>query len=86
MLKPLHDNVILKKENEENRTKSGIILSSSAAQSPCASVIAIGPDVEESLLTIGCRVLYNEMKAMNTRVDGEDYIVIRDKEIAAVIE
>lgn len=86
MLIPLQDNVILEKFQEENKTRSGIILSAAPANSPVAKVLAVGPEVKESLLQAGVHVLYAQDKAMTASADGKEYLIVRSKDIAAIVE
>lgn len=86
MLKPLHDYVLLQKEKEENQTTtaSGIILTSGKEKSKLAVVANIGSDVKEAGYVVGDKVLYKEYSGTTVKVDGEEYIVIKDEDIIAV--
>lgn len=86
MLKPLHDYVLLKKEEVEKTTASGIILTSGKEQSKLAIVEAIGKDVEDAGYKVGDRVLYREYAGTNMKVDGKEFIVIKDEDIIACEE
>lgn len=86
MLKPLHDYVLLKKEQEEKTTASGIILTSGKEKSKLAKVAAIGTGVKNHEYKIGDKVLYKEYSGTTMKVDDEEYIVIKDEDIIAVNE
>ena len=77
MIKPLHDNVILKKDEVENKTSSGIILTTETKKIPSvATVVALGPD---------CKSEIKEYSGTNIKIDEVDYIVIEEKDILAYI-
>lgn len=86
MLKPLHKNVILKKEEEEKKTASGIILTeASKDKSSIASVVAIGKDADVKIKE-NDRVVYKEYSGTKVKLDNVEYIIIEDEDILAVIE
>lgn len=87
MLQPLHDYVLLKKEKEEkeNKTASGIILSSTSKEkSKLAVVQSIGSEVKDAGYACGDKVLYKEYSGTNMTIEEEEYIVIKDEDIIAV--
>ena len=88
MLKPLHDNVVLKKEEEENKTASGIILTSENKNKPSIGLVeAIGEGVKDAGYKVGDRVVYKEYSGTRIKIDEEEYIVIADEgESKAVYE
>jgi chaperonin GroES len=93
MLKPLHDNVVLKKEKLEKKTASGIILSGDAKEQPSfASVAAVGEGnrVDGKLVPltvkIGDKVVYKKYSATEIKVGEEEYLIIAEKDILAVLE
>ena len=76
-IKPLLDKVVLKLDEAEQTTASGIVLSTAAQEKPqYANVIAVGP---------GGMVDGNEVK-MYVKVDGEDYTIVRQSDILAIVE
>lgn len=92
-IKPLADKVVLKKLQAEETTKSGIILSSGAQQKPqIAEIIAVGPggivDGNEVKMevTVGQKVIIRDYAGTNVKLDGEEYIIVRQDDIAAVVE
>mgnify|MGYP000800809395 CR=1 FL=1 len=92
-IKPLLDRVVLKVEEAEEKTKSGIILSSAAQEKPqFASVVAVGPggvvdgkDVTMSV-NVGDKVIYSKYAGNEVKLDGEEYIIVRQSDILAVVE
>ncbi len=86
MLRPLNKNVVLKKEAEEKKTASGIILTESAKDKPSvAVVVAVGKDCEAKLKEDD-RVVYKEYSGTKVKMDDVDYIIIEDEDILAVVE
>ena len=86
MIKPLHKFVLIKKEEKENRTASGIVLSTEKKEVPSiASVIAVGDECTSSLKE-NDRVIYKEYSGTKVTVDDQDYIVIDEKDIIAKFE
>lgn len=86
MLRPLNKNVVLKKEAEEKKTASGIILTESAKDKPSvAVVVAVGKDCEAKIKE-NDRVVYKEYSGTKVKMDDVDYIIIEDEDILAVVE
>ena len=92
-IKPLADKVVLKKLQAEETTKSGIILSSGAQQKPqIAEIIAVGPggivDGNEIKMEVkvGEKVIIRDYAGTNVKLDGEEYIIVRQDDIAAIVE
>ncbi len=92
-LKPLSDRVILKAVEAEETTKSGIILTSAAKEKPeVAEVIAVGPggmvDGKEVVMTVkaGDKVITSKYSGTEVKVDGEEYTIVRQNDILAIVE
>lgn len=86
MLRPLNKNVVLKKEAEEKKTASGIILTESTKDKPSvAVVVAVGKDCEAKIKE-NDRVVYKEYSGTKVKMDDVDYIIIEDEDILAVVE
>ena len=92
-IKPLADKVVIKKLQAEETTKSGIILSSGAQQKPqIAEIIAVGPggivDGNEIKMEVkvGEKVIIRDYAGTNVKLDGEEYIIVRQDDIAAIVE
>ncbi len=92
-IKPLFDRVVLKAEKAEETTKSGIVLASAAQEKPqFADVVAVGPgglvDGDEVKMTIevGQKVLTNSYAGTKVKVDGEEFTIVRQSDILAVVE
>lgn len=86
MLRPLNKNVVLKKEAEEKKTASGIILTESTKDKPSvAVVVAVGKDCDAKIKE-NDRVVYKEYSGTKVKMDDVDYIIIEDEDILAVVE
>lgn len=92
-LKPLGDRVVLKQLEAEETTKSGIVLPGQAKEKPQqAEVIAVGPggvvDGKEVTMNVvvGNQVIYSKYAGTEVELDGEEYIIVRQNDILAVVE
>lgn len=86
MLKPLHKNVILKKDRTALATASGIVLQTALRKPDTAVVTAVGPDVEDQDYGPGDIVVYKSKDPVEF-TDGEDeYVIVEDEDILAVKE
>ncbi len=92
-LKPLSDRVILKALEAEEKTKGGIILTANAKEKPeMAEVVAVGPggmvDGKEVVMTVkaGDKVLTSKYSGTEVKVDGEEYTIVRQNDILAIVE
>jgi len=93
MLKPLNGNVLLKKEVEETKTSSGIILSDASKEIPSvAKVIAVGEGnlVDGKLVSLsvyeGDTVVFKKYSGTEFEYEKEDYLIVDAKDILAVIK
>ena len=92
-VKPLLDRVLLKAEEAEETTKSGIVLTSSAKEKPQISVVvAVGPgglvdgNEVEMFIKEGDRVITAKYTGTEIIVDGKEYVIVRQSDILAVVE
>ena len=92
-LKPLADRVVLKSLEAEEVTKGGIILASTAKEKPqTAEILAVGPggvvDGKEVTMYVkeGEKVIYSKYAGTEVKLDGQEYIVVRQSDILAVVE
>ncbi|MDF2520528.1 MAG: 10 kDa chaperonin [Clostridia bacterium] len=92
-IKPLGDRVVIKVMESEETTKSGIVLPGSAKEKPMqGEIIAVGSgemvDGKKVPLEVkvGDRVLYSKYAGTEIKMDGNEYLVIRQSEILAIIE
>ncbi len=93
-LRPLHDRVIIKRVEEETKSSGGIMLPGTAAEKPSrGAVMAVGRgkilengDVRPLDVKTGDHVLFGKYSGSEVKLEGEEYIVMREDEIMAVIE
>ena len=92
-LKPLADNVVLKQVAAEEKTSGGIFLTSAAQEKPeIYEIIVVGPggmvDGKEVKMELqaGQKVLMGKYNGTKVKLDGEEYIIVRQDEILAVVE
>ena len=91
-IKPLYDNVLLEKEKTEDKTASGIILSTKEKEQAYANVIAVGEgSYQDGKLVpvpvkVGDKVLYKKYSTTDVKIDDEEYLLIASKDILAVVE
>jgi len=93
-LKPLNDRVLVKRLEEEEVTKGGIIIPDSAKEKPMrGKVIAAGPgkiadDGKRAKLAVdkGDTVLFNKYAGTEIKLDGEEFLIMREDDILAIIE
>ena len=92
-LVPLGDRVVLKQLEAEETTKSGIVLPGQAQEKPQqAEVIAVGPGgiVEgkevKMEVEVGNKVIYSKYAGTEVKLDGEEYIIVKQNDILAIVE
>ena len=92
-IKPLADRVVIKMLEAEETTKSGIILAGSAKEKPqIAEVVAVGPggvvDGKEVVmeLAVGDKVIMSKYAGTEVKLDGEEYIILRQSDVLAKID
>jgi chaperonin GroES len=91
-LKPLGDRIIIKADEVEEKTASGIILADSAQEKPLrGKVIAVGRGIYqngsliEPELKEGDTVIYGKYSGSEVKVDGEDYLIMKESDVLAII-
>ena len=82
-IKPLADRVVAKKDAATSTTASGILLGEAKEKPNTATVESIGPDVKN--IKKGDRILYREYAATEIKLDGTDYLVIKEEDILATL-
>lgn len=92
-IKPLADRVVVKSVKAEETTKSGIILTAAAQEKPqVMEIVAVGPggvvdgNEVDMYVKVGDRVLTAKYSGTDVKVDGEEYSIIRQSDILAVVE
>ena len=93
-IRPLHDRVIVKREDEERKSPGGIVIPDTAAEKPIrGKVVAVGKGkiledgkVRPLDVKVGDRILFGKYGGNEVKVDGEDLLVMREEDVMAVIE
>jgi chaperonin GroES len=93
-IRPLQDRILVKRVEEEAKTKGGIIIPDSAKEKPQeGKVVAVGPGkvldsgkLAEPDVKRGDRILFSKYAGTEVNVDGEEHIIIREDDILAVYE
>lgn len=93
-LKPLNDRVLVKRLEGEEVTKGGIIIPDSAKEKPMkGEVVAVGPgkvgdDGKRAKMAVsaGDKVLFNKYAGTEMKIDGEEFLVMREDDVLAIIE
>ena len=92
--RPLHDRVVVRRIDAEERTKGGIIIPDTAKEKPQeGEVIAVGPGARDETGKVqpldvkpGNRVLFGKWSGTEVRIDGEDLLIMKESDIMGVIE
>ena len=92
--RPLHDRVVVRRVEEESRSAGGIIIPDTAQEKPSeGEVVAIGPGARDEKGTLvpltvkaGDRILFGKWSGNETKVDGEDLMIMRENDIMAVLK
>lgn len=93
-IRPLHDRVIVKRTEENEKTKGGIIIPDSAKESPAeGKVISVGPGKRDEMgklvpvdVKAGDRIIFSKYGGNEIKVEGEEYLIMREEDILGVIE
>jgi chaperonin GroES len=92
-IKPLGERVVIKKLEAEETTKSGIVLTGAAKEQPQeAEVMAVGPGAIvdgtriEMEVKVGDKVLYSKYAGTEVKVSGEEYTILKQEDILAIVE
>ena len=92
--RPLHDRVVVKRIEAEEKTKGGIIIPDTAKEKPQeGEVIAVGPGARDESgklvpldLEAGDRVLFGKWSGTEVKIDGEDLLIMKESDVMGVIE
>ena len=92
--RPLHDRVAVKRVEEEQRTKGGLIIPDTAQEKPMqGEVLAVGPGARDDKgelvpmgVSVGDRVLFGKWSGTEVRLDGEDLLIMKESDIMGVLE
>ncbi len=92
--RPLHDRVVVKRVEEEGKTKGGIIIPDTAKEKPMeGEIVAVGPgarDEKGSLVPLdvkkGDRILFGKWSGTEIKLDGQDLLIMKESDIMGIIE
>ncbi len=92
--RPLHDRVVIKRIEEETRSRGGIIIPDTAKEKPMqGEVIAVGPGARNEAgeivaldLKPGDRILFGKWSGTEVKLDGEDLLIMKESDVMGVIE
>lgn len=93
-ISPLSDYVVAEAEAAQTKTASGLYLPDSAAEKPkIAKVVAVGPgkvgddnDIIPMTLKVGDRILYKGYSTNDVKVDGKEYILVKEEDVLATVK
>jgi chaperonin GroES len=92
-IRPLHDRVIVKRIEEEEKTKGGLIIPDTAKEKPQEGrVIAVGPGKQDDGKVIplgvkaGDKILFGKYSGTEIKLDGEEHLILREDDILGIIE
>lgn len=92
-IRPLHDRVIVKRIEEKERTKGGIIIPDSAKETPAeGKIVAVGPGKKEDgkvvalSVKVNDTVIFSKYAGSEIKVEGEDLLIMREEDILGVLE
>jgi len=84
-IQPLADYVVAQAEKAESKTASGLYLPDKAQEKPkVAKVVAVGKDAAQ--IKVGDRILYKTYSTTDVKVEGEDYILVKEEDILATVK
>ena len=92
--RPLHDRVVVKRIDAEEKTKGGIIIPDTAKEKPSqGEVVAVGPGGRDEAgklipidLKVGDRVLFGKWSGTEIKIDGEEHLILREEDVLGVVE
>ena len=92
--RPLHDRVLVKRVEEEQKTKGGIIIPDTAKEKPMqGEVLAVGPgardekgELVELDVRVGDRVLFGKWSGTEVKIDGDELLIMKESDIMGILE
>jgi chaperonin GroES len=92
--RPLHDRVAVKRVEEEQRTKGGLIIPDTAKEKPMqGEILAVGPGTRDDKgqlvpldLEVGDRVLFGKWSGTEVKIDGDELLIMKESDIMGVLE
>ena len=92
--RPLHDRVVVRRTEDDERTKGGIIIPDTVKEKPQqGQIVAVGPGARDENGTVqpldvkaGDRVLFGKWSGTEVKIDGEDLLIMKESDILGVLE
>ena len=92
--RPLHDRVAVRRVEEEQKTKGGIIIPDTAQEKPMqGEVLAVGPGVRDEKgelvkldVQVGDRVLFGKWSGTEVKIDGDDLLIMKESDILGIVD
>jgi chaperonin GroES len=92
--RPLHDRVLVRRVEQDERTKGGIIIPDTAKEKPQeGEVVAAGPgarndkgELQALDVKVGDRILFGKWSGTEVKIDGEDLLIMRESDILGIVE
>ena len=92
--RPLHDRVVVRRLEEDDKTAGGIIIPDTAKEKPLeGEIIGVGPGARDEVgklvpldVKVGDRVLFGKWSGTEVKIDGEDLLIMKESEVMGVIE
>jgi len=92
--RPLHDRVLIRRLESDQKSKGGIIIPDTAKEKPQeGEVVAVGPGARDELgkvqpldVKVGDRIVFGKWSGTEIKIEGEDFLVIKESDIIGVIE
>src|SRR5271157_5304863 len=92
--RPLHDRIVVKRIDAEEKTKGGIIIPDTAKEKPQeGDVLAVGPGARDESgklvpldVTVGDRILFGKWSGTDIKLDGEELLIMKESDVMGVIE
>ena len=93
-IRPLHDRILVKRVQEENKTKGGIIIPDTAKEKPIeGKVVAVGNgklldsgDVRKLEVKKGDRILFGKYSGTEVKIDGTEHLILREDDVLGIVE
>ena len=92
--RPLYDRILVQRQQEQEKTKGGLYIPESAKEKPIeGKVVAVGKgkiqdngELRKLEVEVGNRVLFGKYSGTEIKLDGEDYLILREDEVLGIIE
>ena len=92
--RPLHDRVVVKRIDAEEKTKGGIIIPDTAKEKPMeGEVVSVGPGARDEKGTLvapdvkaGDRILFGKYSGSEVKIDGDEYLILREEDVLGILD